>query len=62
MKKLSNITMRNKHKWVMTYLNRFHKEVTERKKRKIAAKQKSPMNSADFTEYMKRNLAIAKSM
>jgi len=46
----------------MTYLNRFHKEVTERKKRKIAASQKSPMSSADFAEYMKRNLALAKQM
>ena len=46
----------------MTFLNRFHKEVTERKKRKIAASRKSPMSSADFAEYMKRNLAMAKLM
>lgn len=49
-------------KCIMTYLNKFHKEATERKRRKIAASQKSPMNSADFAEYMKRNLAIAKQM
>jgi len=46
----------------MTYLNQFHKEVTERKKRKISASQQSPMNSVDFAEYMKRNLALAKEM
>ncbi len=46
----------------MTYLNKFHKEVTERKKRKIAASQLSPMSSADFAEYMKRNMELAKAM
>ena len=46
----------------MIFLNRFHKEVTERKRRKIAASRKSPMNSVDFAEYMKRNLAMAKLM
>ena len=46
----------------MTYLNRFHKEVTERKRRKIAASQRSPMSSAAFAEYMKRNLELAKAM
>ncbi len=46
----------------MTFLNRFHKEVTERKRRKIAASRKSPMSSVDFAEYMKRNLALAKLM
>lgn len=46
----------------MTYLNQFHKEVTERKKRKIAASQQSPMSSEDFAKYMKRNLALAKQM
>ena len=46
----------------MTFLNQFHKEVTERKKRKIAASQQSPMNSNDFAQYMKRNLEIASKM
>ena len=46
----------------MTFLNQFHKEVTERKVRKIAASQQSPMNSSDFAQYMKRNLEIAKQM
>ncbi len=46
----------------MTYLNQFHKEVTKRKKRKIADEQKSPISSADFAEYMKRNLELAKTM
>ena len=30
--------------------------------RKIAESQKSPMNSADFANYMKRNLELAKQM
>jgi hypothetical protein len=30
--------------------------------RKITASQQSPMSSADFAEYMKRNLALAKQM
>ncbi|MBQ6964124.1 MAG: hypothetical protein IJP82_00340 [Bacteroidaceae bacterium] len=46
----------------MTFLNQFHKEVTERKKRKIAALQQLPINSNDFAEYMKRNLEIANKM
>ena len=46
----------------MTFLNQFHKEVTERKMRKIVASQQSPMNSNDFAQYMKRNLEIANQM
>ena len=46
----------------MTFLNQFHKEVMERKMRKIAASQQSPMNSGDFAQYMKRNQEIAKQM
>ena len=46
----------------MTYLNAFHKEVTERKRRKIAASQQSPMNSSDFAQYMKHNLELASHM
>ena len=46
----------------MTYLNPFHKEVTERKKRKIAASQQSPMSSSDFAQYMKRNVELAEQM
>ena len=48
--------------WTMTFLNQFHKEVTERKMRKIAESQQSPMSSADFANYMKRNLELAKQM
>ena len=44
----------------MTYLNQFHKEATERKMRKIAASQQSPISSSDFAQYMKRNFEIAK--
>jgi hypothetical protein len=46
----------------MTYLNQFHTEATERKMRKIAASQQSPMNSNDFAQYMKRNVELAKKM
>ena len=45
----------------MIYFNLFHKEVTERKKQKIAASQQSPMNSSDFAQYMKHNLELAMS-
>jgi hypothetical protein len=46
----------------MTFLNQFHKEVTERKMRKIAASQLSPMSSNDFAQYMKHNLELAIQM
>ena len=46
----------------MTFLNQFHKEVTERKMQKIAASQQSPMSSNDFAQYMKRNVEIASKM
>lgn len=46
----------------MTYLNQFHQEASERKMRKIAALNASPMNSADAVEYMKRNLEQAKRL
>ncbi len=46
----------------MTYLNQFHKEAVERKLRKIAESMKSPMNSIDAANYMKRNFEIAKAM
>lgn len=46
----------------MIFLNQFHKEVTERKKRKIAASQQSPISSSEFAQYMKRNLEIANQM
>ena len=46
----------------MTYLNQFHKEAVERKLRKIAESMKSPMNSIDAANYMKRNFELAKTM
>ena len=46
----------------MTSLNQFHKEVMERTMRKILEFKKSPMNSKDFAEYMRRNLETAKQM
>ena len=46
----------------MTYLNQFHKEAVERKLRKIAESMKSPMNSIDAANYMRRNLEKAKLM
>jgi hypothetical protein len=44
----------------MTYLNQFHKEAMERTMKKISEFKKSPMNSKDFADYMRRNLATAK--
>ena len=46
----------------MTFFNQFHKEVTERKMRKIAESKQSPMSSVDAANYMKRNLEMAKHM
>ncbi len=46
----------------MTFFNQFHKEATERKMRKIAESQKSPMSSKDFVAYMKHNLELANQM
>ena len=46
----------------MTYLNQFHKEAVERKLRKIAESMKSPMNSVDYANYMRRNLEMAIKM
>ena len=46
----------------MTFFNQFHKEVTERKMRKIAESKQSPMNSIDAANYMKRNLEMANHM
>ena len=46
----------------MTFFNQFHKESTERKIRKIAASQQSPMSSEDAANYMKQNFELAKAM
>lgn len=46
----------------MTYLNQFHQEAVERKRRKIEESMKSPMNSEDAANYMKHNFEVAKSM
>ena len=46
----------------MTFLNQFHKEAMERTMKKIEESEKSPMNSKDFAEYMRRNLETAKQM
>ena len=46
----------------MTYLNQFHKEAVEMKLRKIAESMKSPMNSVDYANYMRRNLEMAIKM
>ena len=46
----------------MTYLNQFHKEAMERTMRKIEESKKSPMNSKDFADYMRRNLEMAIKM
>ena len=44
----------------MTYLNQFHKEAMERTMKKIVEFKKSPMNSKDFADYMRRHLEMAK--
>ena len=46
----------------MTYLNQFHKEAVEKKLRKIEESMKSPMNSVEAANYMKRNFEMAKLM
>ena len=46
----------------MTYLNQFHEEAMERTMKKIVEFKKSPMNSKDFADYMKRNFEMAKNM
>ena len=46
----------------MTYLNHFHKETVERKLRKIEESMKSPMDSVEAANYMKRNFEMAKAM
>ena len=43
-------------------LNQFHKEAMERTMKKIVEFKKSPMNSKDFADYMRRNLETAKNM
>ena len=48
--------------WAMTFLNQFHKEAMERTMRKIEESKKSPMNSKDFADYMRRNLEQAKKI
>ena len=40
----------------------FHKEAMERTMKKIVEFKKSPMNSKDFADYMRRNLEMAKQM
>ncbi len=46
----------------MTYFNQFHKEASERKRRKIEESKQSPMNSVDAANYMKRNVEMASRM
>ena len=46
----------------MRYLNQFHKEAMERTMKKILEFKKSPMNSKDFANYMRRNLEMAIKM
>ena len=46
----------------MTYFNQFHKEASERKRRKIEESKQSPMNSVDAASYMKRNVEMASRM
>ena len=43
----------------MEYLNRFHKEAVERKRKKIAESKQWSMSSEDAVKYMKRNMEMA---
>ena len=47
---------------MMTYLNKYHRVVVLKELRKIAKSMKSPMNSEDAANYMKRNFKAAKKM
>ena len=42
--------------------DQFHKEAMERTMRKIEESKKSPMNSKDFADYMRRNFEQAKKI
>ena len=44
------------------YLNQFHKEAVERKRKKLEEASKKPMNSIDAAKYMWRNFEMAKNM
>ncbi len=46
----------------MAYFNQFHKEASERKMRKIAEWEQSPMNSRGFLRYMFLYLEQAEMM
>ena len=43
----------------MTYLNQFHKEASERKMRKIAEWEKTPLSAEEMVRYMFRNYEMA---
>lgn len=53
------INNNNKTIWIMTYLNRFHQESTERMLRKMEEWKKSPTSSSEAAEKMKQNLTMA---
>ncbi len=53
------INNNNKTIWIMTYLNRFHQESTERMLRKMEEWKKFPTSSSEAAEKMKQNLAKA---
>ena len=44
------------------YLNRFHKEAVERKRKKIAESKRWSMSSEDAVKDMKRNMEMAEKL
>ena len=48
-----------RNKCDLEYLNQFHKEAVERKRKKIAESKQWSMSSEDAVKYMKRNMEMA---
>ena len=44
------------------YLNQFHKEAVERRRKKIAESKRWSMSSEDAVKYMKRNMEMAEKL
>ena len=61
-KMVGKVYISEKKSLKMKYFNPFHKEATERKLKKIAESQKTPMSPKDFVEYMRRNVELASKM
>ena len=51
-----------RNKGDMEYLNQFHKEAVERKRKKIAESKRWSMSSEDAVKDMKRNMEMAEKL